>query len=444
MFGTLLKNNNNAVPYVVEGLIALQHRGQESAGIAYVTEDELKVFKKMGMVMDVFHNGTMKKLNSHMVIGHVRYSTKGRSEIQNSQPFHVRFKNEHFAIAHNGQIENAEQLRKELEEQGTIFLTETDTELILHILIKKLNKKISEWTFEEIAKTIFENISPSYSLLLLFKDKIIALRDKYGYRPLYYYTDENGIYISSEDSGFYFLGPDKKNIQEIKPGEAYEFSLNGIKKFSVNSQEKRYCFFEHIYFARPDSNLFGKNVHMMREELGKMCAKENPVEADIVVPVLDSGLSAALGYSKESCIPIDLGLMRNRYVGRTFISPNQSDREIGVRRKLPPIEGVIKGKRIILVDDSIVRGTTMRKIVDMLKKAGAKEVHVRIASPKVVNICKWGVDIPEKDELIAANKSIEEMKKAFNADSLGYVSLEGIKKILKDEYNNYCFHCFMK
>ncbi|WGS64697.1 amidophosphoribosyltransferase [Marinitoga aeolica] len=444
VYGAYFKNNENAIPYVVEGLIALQHRGQESAGVAYISDEEVKVYKKMGMVVDVFNNGIMKKLNSSQAIGHVRYSTKGKSEIQNSQPFHVRFKNEHFAIAHNGQIENAEDLRQMLEERGTIFLTESDTELILHILIKQMRKNISEWTLENIAKTIFENVSPSYSLLLLFKDRIIAIRDKYGYRPLYYYISEKGYFMSSEDSGFNFLDPDLNNIYEVLPGEAIEFSRDGIRKYNIGNSEKRYCFFEHIYFARPDSNVFGKNVHLMRENLGKLCAKENPVEADIVVPVLDSGFSAALGYSKESKIPIEMGLMRNRYVGRTFINPNQRDREIGVRRKLPPISHVIKNKRVILVDDSIVRGTTMKKIVNMIKSAGAKEVHVRIASPKVLNACHWGVDIPTTEELIAANLTIEEMKEEFNADSIGYISLDGIRKLLMEDYNDYCFHCFMR
>ncbi|KLO24987.1 amidophosphoribosyltransferase [Marinitoga sp. 1155] len=444
IFGVFLENKSNTIPYIVEGLISLQHRGQESAGIAYEKNNEIKVYKKMGMVADIFSNGIVKKINSHIAIGHVRYSTRGKSEIQNSQPFHVRFRNEHFAIAHNGQIENSEKLRNELEEKGTIFLTESDTELILHILIKNLSKNILEWTLKDIARTIFKYVSPSYSLLLLFKDRIIAIRDKYGYRPLYYYESENGYFISSEDSGFNFLNPDYKNIKEILPGEAIEFSAYGIKKYKIESNKKRFCFFEHIYFARPDSNIFGRNVHLMREELGKLCAMENPIDADIVVPVLDSGFSAAIGYSKESKIPIEMGLMRNRYVGRTFINPNQKDREIGVRRKLPPISPVIKGKRVILVDDSIVRGTTMKKIITMLKDAGAKEIYVRIASPKVVNTCHWGVDIPEKKELIAFGKKVKEIKEEIGANTLGYTSLEGIRKILKEDYNNYCFHCFME
>ncbi|KAF2956301.1 amidophosphoribosyltransferase [Marinitoga sp. 38H-ov] len=440
VFGVVLKNNENSIPFVIEGLIALQHRGQESAGIAYVSNNEIKVHKRMGMVIDVFEN--YNKMFSDLAIGHVRYSTKGKSDIQNAQPFHVRYKNEHFAIAHNGQIENAETLRKELEENGTIFLTDSDTELILHILIKNINKDISKWTIEEISKTIFQYIRPSYSLLLLFKDKLIAIRDKYGYRPLYYYISESGYYISSEDSGFNFLDPNNANIFEVLPGEAIEFSKSGIKKFKIPTKEKKYCFFEHIYFARPDSNIFGRNVHLTREDLGRICAIENPVEADIVVPVLDSGLSAALGYSKESKIPIELGLMRNRYVGRTFIAPNQKDREIGVKRKLPPISKVIEGKRIILVDDSIVRGTTMKNIVSMLRKSGASEIHIRVSSPKVINTCHWGVDIPKKEDLIAYKLSLKELKDELKADSIGYVSINGIKKILKEEFNYYCLNCF--
>ncbi|QTA38876.1 amidophosphoribosyltransferase [Thermosipho ferrireducens] len=444
IFGALMLNGENAVPYVIEGLIALQHRGQESAGIAYVEKEELKVYKKMGMVTEVFGNGVMKKFKSFNAIGHVRYSTRGRSDIQNSQPFHVRFRNEHFAIAHNGQIENAEDLRNYFEKTGTIFLTETDTEIILHMLIKKLNKRISKWTLEDIAQIIFENIFPSYSLLILFKDRMIAVRDKKGYRPLFYYVSKEGYFVSSEDSAFNFLNAASEKVYEINPGEAIEFSVHGVKKYRVPDTEKMFCFFEHIYFARPDSNIFGKNVHFVRKKLGELCARENPVDADIVVPVLDSGFSAAIGYSKESKIPIEMGLMRNRYVGRTFISPDQREREIGVKRKLPPIPEVIKGKKIVLVDDSIVRGTTMKKIVKMLKDSGAKEVHVRIASPKVINTCRWGVDIPDKRELIAANFSLDEMVKEIEADSIGYVSLKSIKSFLMSEYDNYCFNCFIE
>jgi amidophosphoribosyltransferase len=436
IYGAYLKNRE-AYPYIVEGLISLQHRGQESFGIVTVNES----FKRMGMITS---NTEINKifLRGNMGIGHVRYSTKGRSNIQSAQPFKAHFKGEDFAIAHNGQVEEAERIKKELEDVGTLFLTDSDTELILHILIKTLPKNPSKWTLEEISKTISENIGSSYSLLIMVKNRLIALRDGKGYRPLFLCKAKDGCFVSSEDCAFKNI-ESVEYVREIKAGEAVEIKEDGTRSVIFERRSKKsYCFFEQIYFSRPDSNIFGLNVHNFRERLGEECAIEYPVDADVVVPVMDSGFSAALGYSRQSKIPLEMGLMKNKYIGRTFINPLQKDRKKGVMRKLSPIREVIKGKSVILVDDSMVRGTTMESIISILKDSGAREVHVRIASPMVKNVCKWGVDIPMKEHLIAHSKSLDEITKSIKADSVGYVSLEGIKKILGDDYKDYCFHCF--
>jgi len=310
-------------------------------------------------------------------------------------------------------------------------------------LVTNLNGLPSSWNTEEITKLIDENISPSYSLLLLFKNKIVAFRDRFGYRPLAICETKNGIYIASEDSAFKFFNLNGAKIREIEPGEMVQIDSNGIKSFIVNkNKDYKYCFFEHIYFARPDSNIFGDNVHLMREQLGELVAKEHPVMADIVVPVMDSGFSAALGYSKASGIPMELGLMRNKYIGRTFIDPDVKDRKLSVKRKLSPVNAVIENKKIVLIDDSMVRGTTMKHIVKMLKENGAKEVHIRIASPMVVNSCFWGIDIPDKSEIIGANRTKTDIKILLDADSLEFISLEFLLNYLGKKGKNYCFHCF--
>ena len=444
IFGTYLKNDEIAPAYVVEGLMALQHRGQEAAGVSYTLGKRIDSFKELGTVGSIFNKKILSDMKGNISIGHVRYSTKGTPDITGAQPFTANYANSSFSIAHNGHIENSEEIKKHLESQGIIFLTDSDTEIILHLLVSKLRKSPDKWTLKEIAEIIFENVGSSYSLLIMFKDRMIAIRDKKGYRPLSFYEDEHGYYVSSEDCGLRFLSPNMKKIRDVKPGEALEISKNGIDNIVYKTNELKYCFFEQVYFSRPDSNIFGRNAHQMRERMGEQCAIENPVDADIVVPVMESGLSAAMGYSKMSGIPVEMGLIRNRYIGRTFIHPEQTERKIGVKRKLTPIYEVIKNKRIILVDDSVVRGTTMTQIVELLRQYKAREIHVRIASPAVVNTCSWGVDIPDKNELIAYTKSIEEIEKYINADSLGYLSLKGVKNILNSDQENYCLHCFLK
>ena len=439
IYGGYLKDRE-IYPYIVEGLISLQHRGQESFGIVTANKD-FESFKRMGMITS---NPEINKvfLRGNIGIGHVRYSTKGSSNIQSAQPFKAHFKGEDFAVSHNGQVEEAEKIKKELEDEGTLFLTDSDTELILHTLIKTLPERPSNWSLEKISRIISENVGPSYSLLILIKDRLIALRDSRGYRPLFLCKAKYGYFLSSEDCAFKNI-ESIEYVREIEAGEAIEIREDKIRSIIFKKALKRsYCFFEQIYFSRPDSNIFGLNVHNFREKLGEECAIENPVKADIVVPVMDSGFSAALGYSRQSKIPLEMGLMKNKYIGRTFINPLQNDRKKGVMRKLSPIKEVIRGKSIVLVDDSMVRGTTMESIISILKNSGAKKVHVRIASPMVKNICKWGVDIPKSENLIAHNKSLDEITKSIKADSIGYVSLEGIKKILGDNFNDYCFHCF--
>lgn len=444
IFGAFLKKDNIAPAYVVEGLMALQHRGQEAAGVSYSSGDKIKSFKELGTVGSIFSKKILSDMKGNISIGHVRYSTKGTPDISGAQPFTANYANSSFSIAHNGQIENSEYLKEKLEKKGIIFLTDSDTEIILHLLVSNLRKSPDKWTLEEVSKIIFDNIGSSYSLLIMFKDRMIAIRDKKGYRPLSFYEDDHGYYVSSEDCGLRFLSPNMKKIRDIKTGEAIEIRKNEVKNIQYETKELKHCFFEHVYFSRPDSNVFGRNVHQMRERMGEQCAIENPVDADIVVPVMESGLSAALGYSKMSGIPVEMGLIRNRYIGRTFIHPEQTERKIGVKRKLTPIYEVVKNKRVILVDDSIVRGTTMSEIVELLRQYRAREVHVRISSPAVVSTCSWGVDIPNKNELIANKKTNEEIEKFINADSLGYLSLNGVKKILNNDHQNYCLHCFLK
>lgn len=433
----------NICSHIIEGLIALQHRGQESAGIAISDGEKIQTYKGMGTVNEVFTKEVVKRIRGSFGIGHVRYSTNGFSNYTNAEPLTVRYRGEFFSVAHNGQIENGVFLRNKFEEKGTIFITTSDTELIPHLLVTNLNGLPSSWNSEDITKLIDENISPSYSLLLLFNNKIVAFRDRFGYRPLAICETKNGVYVASEDSAFKFFNLTGAKIREIEPGEMIQIDSKGVKSIKINNnKDYKYCFFEHIYFARPDSNIYGDNVHLMREQLGELAAKEHPVMADIVVPVMDSGFSAALGYSKESGIPMELGLLRNKYIGRTFIDPDVQERKLSVKRKLSPVNAVIENKRIILIDDSIVRGTTMKHLVKMLKENGAKEVHVRIASPLVVNSCFWGIDIPDKSEIIGANKTKKDIEILLDADSLEFISLEYLLKYLDDKGKNYCFHCF--
>jgi len=426
-----------------EVLFHLQHRGQEAAGIVVGNGEKLVQIKGIGLVKNVFENcnGDYK---GNVAIGHVRYSTRGRSDLLHAQPLIAEYLNCEVAIAHNGQLDNADEIRKKFERDGTIFVTHSDTEVILHVLTKRLKKSPLEWKASEIGRILSEEISGSYSLVMATPNKLMVFRDPKGYRPLFYAKINDNYFFASEDSALkVVLDTNSDYIQEFEQGTYFEISKDGKEqgKFS-DIKVSAHCFFEFVYFARPDSSIFGHCIHLIREELGKQLAKENPIDADIVVPVMDSGFSAALGYSKQSKIPLELGLVRNHWVGRTFIKPKQRERQKSVRNKLHPLRKVIEGKRVVLVDDSLVRGTTMREIVNMIRESGAKEVHVAIASPPVKYPCYWGIDIPTPDELIASNRTLEEIRKEINSDSISYVSLDGIKEIFGEEFDSLCMHCF--
>lgn len=428
-------------PFIQQGLFVLQHRGQESAGICAGDRD-LFIYKNKGLVMEVLNDRVIKKIRGKLGIGHVRYSTQGGSDSTHAQPYAVNYLGEKVAVAHNGNVKTACDMRRALEKQGEVFLTTADTEMILKKVIRELCKPPSTWTFEEVGTILGENFTGgAWSILFFVPGKIFGFRDPMGYRPLSLCEADEGVFVSSEDTSFQML--EKRLVHHIEPGEGVEITRNSheIKKFAPEMPGRK-CVFEHIYFARPDSNVFGRNVYMSRVELGKKCAIENPVDADIVVPVMESGFAPALGYSHQTGIPLQMGLMRNRFVGRTFILPEQYMRKSSVRRKLTPITDVIKDKRVVVLDDSIVRGTTSRELVRMLRNAGAKQVHFRSASPKIVNTCQWGVDIPTKKELIA-NKydDIEGIRDFIEADSLAYLSIEGLKEIFGHE--GWCYSCLM-
>ncbi len=431
--------NHNIAPFIQQGLFMLQHRGQESAGLCCGDKD-LSIYKNKGLVMEVLSDKVIHNMKGKTGIGHVRYSTQGGSDVLHAQPHVINYLGEKVAVAHNGNVDAAVKMKKHLEKQGEVFLTTSDTEMILKKVVRELCKAPSLWTFEEIGEVLTKSfLGGAWSILFCVPGKVFAYRDPLGYRPLALCKAEEGIFVSSEDTSFQLLT--RKKVIHIQPGEGVIITADGyeIKRFAPEMPSKM-CVFEHIYFARPDSNIFGRNVYMARVELGKKCAIENPVDADIVVPVMDSGFAPALGFSQQSGIPFQMGLMRNRWVGRTFILPEQQMRRNSVIRKLTPMREVLEGKRVVVIDDSIVRGTTSRELVRMIKNSGAREVHFRSASPKLINTCQWGVDIPSKKELIAnIYKDTAEINNFLEADSLAYLSLEGLKEIFG--WNNWCYSC---
>lgn len=430
-------NHPEAANLTYLGLHALQHRGQESAGIVSSDGEEYYSHIQMGHVVDIFKKEILEKLKGHMAIGHVRYSTTGSSLLQNAQPFLVNYFRGYLAIAHNGNLVNYETLKEELEKEGSIFQSTMDSEVIVHLIAKSNSNSI----IERIKEALYQ-VKGAYSLIFLTENKLIAARDPYGFRPLVLGKIKDGYVVSSETCAFDLI--EAEFIREINPGEILIIDREGIYSDRIPSDKPRnsFCIFEHIYFARPDSIVFGKNVYLLRKNLGKILAQESPVDADLVVPVPDSGIPAAIGYSEESGIPFELGLIRNHYIGRTFIEPKQSIRHFGVKLKLNALKDVLKNKKIVLIDDSIVRGTTSRKIVKMLKAAGAKEVHMRISSPSTNYPCFYGIDTPTRRELIASSHTVEEIRKYITADSLYYLSLDGLKKAVKEDKNCYCYACF--
>ncbi len=434
----IYSKNKNVSYLIYYALLTLQHRGQESCGIVTRTENGFKIYKGMGLVTSVFHKGILNSLDGYVGIGHTRYSTTGKSSIENSQPIMLNFSLGKLAIVHNGNIANAYLLRKELEEKGQVFLTTTDTEIIAHLIIKNY---IEEKDIVEAIKRASNILIGSYSLIILTDEFLIGVRDPYGIRPLCLGMDNDTIILASENVVFDVL--DKNFIRDIRPGEIFVIDKDGnYYSYYLNKKRNAFCAFEYIYFARADAMINGISVYKVREKLGEIMARKDTVIADFVSPVPDSAIPYAIGYSNYRGIPYRESLIRNRYVGRTFIMPKHSERKIAVRLKLNPIAHEIKDKRIILVDDSIVRGTTSRRIINMLKRAGAKEVHYRVCSPMIISPCLLGIDMPTKEELIASNKTVEEIRREINADSLMYLTVDELVEGIGLSKEELCLGCF--
>jgi len=442
VFGVYGSKNLRIAQTVYFGLFSLQHRGQESCGIAVNNDGVFKSYKDLGLVNDVFTPNIIEKLGEgNIAVGHVRYGTTGGNERSNAQPIVVNHIKGSMALAHNGNITNSYELRSQFEAKGSIFQTTSDTEVISYAIIEE---RLNSETIEEAVCKAMHKIKGAYSMIIMSPQKLIAARDRNGFRPLCYGKTSNGEYIiASESCALDSVGAEF--IRDIEKGEILVFGKEGIKSIKEHcSKEKQTsCVFEYVYFARPDSIIEGKNVHEARIKAGEILAKEHPVKADVVVGVPDSGLDAALGYSKASKIPYGIGFIKNKYIGRTFIYPEVKSRMDKVKIKLNPIANVVKGKRVILIDDSIVRGTTSERIVKLLRDAGATEVHMRVSAPPFINPCYYGTDIDSKENLIACKYTIEEIAKKIGADSLGYLSLDGVKKIgYVNEKSGFCVACF--
>ena len=430
-----------AANMVYLGLYALQHRGQESCGIVSSDRRVLTSHRQMGLVADAFKEEVIKRLEGASAIGHNRYSTQGQSHLKNAQPFVVEYSQGPIAISHNGNLVNAALLRDELEQSGSIFQSTTDTEVIIHLIATSRESTLMGRIVEALGKT-----RGAYSLLFLTLDKMIAARDPYGFRPLVM-----GQFADGKNRGAYVFASETcaldlieaNYVRDVEPGEIITVGPDGVeslKPFPPAPHAK--CIFEYVYFARPDSNLFGHNVYRVRKSLGRQLARESGVPADLVTPVPDSGVPAAMGYAEESGIPLEFGLIRNHYVGRTFIEPQQTIRNFGVKIKLNAQRDVLNGKRVVVVDDSIVRGTTSRKIIRMLRDAGAKEVHMRISSPATISPCYYGIDTPTRSELIASSNTVEEIRRFIDADTLAYLSNEGMFAYFDGKKDGFCDACF--
>jgi amidophosphoribosyltransferase len=418
------------------GLYALQHRGQESAGIAAADGVQVRASRAMGYVADTFDGDALAHLPGRNAIGHVRYSTAGESKLSNAQPILIDCAHGQIGICHNGNLVNAGDLRDELVRQGSIFQSNSDTEVVLHLYARSRAGSVVDAVVESVSQ-----VQGAFSLLMITKDRLIAVRDPHGFRPLALGRLDDAFVVASETCAMDLIGA--TYVRDVEPGEVLvigEEGLRSIKPFPA--APLAHCVFEHVYFARPDSYVFGKSVNEVRTNLGRMLAREQRVDADVVVPVPDSGVCAAMGYADEAGIPLRMGLIRNHYVGRTFIQPQSSIRHFGVKVKLNPVRSILEGKRVVLVDDSIVRGTTSRKIVRMVRAAGAKEVHVRISCPPTISPCFYGIDTPRKSELIAATHSIDEIREFLEADSVAYLSLQGLTTAVGSNHNSYCTSCY--
>ena len=418
------------------GLYALQHRGQESAGIASSDGVRMHVSRAMAYVNEAFDEDILSALKGPMAVGHVRYSTAGSSKLANAGPLVIDCAHGEIALCHNGNLVNATELKDEMVGNGAIFQTSTDSEAILHLYARSKAP-----TAEDAIVDALLQVRGAFSLTIMTKDKLIAVRDPHGFRPLVVGRLGDATVVCSETCALDLVGA--TYVRDIEPGEVFIVGPAGERSIKPFGQEKlAHCIFEHVYFARPDSYVFGQSVNEARTELGRLLAREQPAGADVVVPIPDSGVCAAIGFAEASGIPLRMGLIRNHYVGRTFIEPQQSIRHFGVRVKLNPVRSILEGRRVVLVDDSIVRGTTSRKIVKMVRAAGAKEVHMRISCPPTISPCFYGVDTPQRSELIGATHTLEEIRKYIEADSVGYLSLDGLLAAVGPKRDSYCTSCY--
>jgi amidophosphoribosyltransferase len=438
VFGIFNNDNLDVARLTYYGLYALQHRGQESAGIAVNDDGTIVHHKDMGLVPEIFNDVVLNHLKGKMAIGHVRYSTSGASLRENAQPIVVKYRNGQLALAHNGNLVNASEIRDYMEESGAVFQSSNDTEVIANLVSRY---RISSVSIEETLAKVIADIRGSYALTIMTPKRLVGIRDPLGIRPLCIGTIGSSYVLASESCALDAVGA--KFLRDVNPGEIVLIGEDGIKSIQTEtSGESKLCIFEFVYFARPDSYIDGASVLKARIEAGRILAQEHPVEADLVIGAPDGGLNAALGFSRESGIPYGQGLLKNKYVGRTFIQPDQDRRETGVLIKFNALRGEIEGKRIVMVDDSIVRGTTTRRIVQMLKDAGAKEVHMRVSSPPYKHPCYFGIDISSSKQLVASKYSIEEIRQMIGADSLGYLSLEGLLKTPRTAKCGFCTACF--
>ena len=418
------------------GLYSLQHRGQESAGMATADGTRIRAVREMGYVNDIFDQETLATLPGHLAIGHTRYSTAGESKLSNAQPIVINCAHGQVAVCHNGNIVNANEIKDRLISEGSIFQTNSDTEVIVHLYARSRAGTFADALIESIAQ-----LTGAFSFAVLTKDHLIAARDPHGFRPLALGKLGDAWVVCSETCALDLINA--TYVRDVEPGEVVVIGADGLKSVrAFPAARLSHCVFEHVYFARPDSEVFGLGVNEVRTNLGRLLARETGVPADVVVPIPDSGVCAATGYAEEARLPIRFGLIRNHYVGRTFIEPAQSIRHFGVKVKLNPVKGILNGKRVVLIDDSIVRGTTSRKIVKMVRAAGASEVHLRISCPPTVSPCFYGVDTPRRSELIAATHSLDEIRKYVGADTLGYLSLEGLMEAVGPRHPHYCTSCY--
>ncbi len=430
-------NSQEASLLTFLGLYSLQHRGEESCGIITFDGSSFHHYRGMGLVGEVFSEEKVKELKGYQAIGHVRYSTTGSTAIRNIQPLFANSHRLSLALAHNGNLVNSAYLRKTLETKGSIFQSSSDSEIILHLIMRSKKNTLLDKIFDALDK-----IRGAYSLVMMNKDSVIGIRDPLGFRPLCIGKKEDTFFISSESCALDLLGA--KFVREVEPAEVVIIDKDGIHSYKIPKTPRKlaFCSFEHVYFSRPDSIIFGETVHMVREKLGERLAREHPVDADCIIGVPDSGTSAALGFSKASGIPLEVGIIRNHYIGRTFIQPYQNKREFGVRLKFNLLKEIIQGKKVVIVDDSIVRGTTSKIRVKSFRNMGAKEVHLRISCPPHRFGCVYGIDFPDSKKLIAHNMKIKEIEEFLEVDSLGYLSLEGMLSCFKNPSNFYCTACW--